>query len=356
MQTKYLFIDRDGTLINEPADQQVDCLAKLNFMPGVFTALRALQTANYRLVMVTNQDGLGTAAFTRQSFDVVQNFMLKVFSSQGIEFDDVLICPHFTADNCECRKPKLGLLLPYLLRQDIDQANSYVIGDRATDLLFAERLQCQGLQIGAATGLNWKAIVERIIHKPRLATRKRITAETEISIKVNLDQSDEVLVATGIGMFDHMLEQVLKYARMSAVIQAKGDLHIDAHHTIEDVAITFGQAIYSALGDKFGIERYAFVLPMDEAKAEISLDISGRAYTQFNAVFSTHTIGDLPTEMIPHFFQSFASGLQATLHVNLTGDNAHHVCEAGFKALGQVLRQAMRRTGLTIPSTKGVLC
>lgn len=359
-QTKYLFIDRDGTLIAEPADEQVDSLEKLLFLPGVFTALNQLQSAGYCLVIVSNQDGLGTDSFTQDNFEQPQAMMLKIFQSQGITFEDVLICPHFESDNCLCRKPKLGLLMDYLVEQTIDKKNSYVIGDRESDMKLAKNLGIPGLKIGpvpieSAQISNWESIARLIIEKPRVAALQRKTTETDIRIALDLDREGEISIKSGLGFFDHMLEQIIKHAGISASISIDGDLDIDDHHTIEDTALSLGTAIREALGDKTGIERFGFLLPMDEAQAVIALDLSGRSFCRFDCDFKREKVGGLSTEMIAHFFKSFAGGLQATLQIEITGSNAHHMCEAAFKGVGRTLRQAIARNNASIPSTKGVL-
>lgn len=355
MSKKYCFIDRDGTLIVEPDDQQIDTLEKLDFMPGVFSALKLLQQAGFYLVMVSNQDGLGTPAFPYNQFSESQQMMLRVFKSQGILFEEILICPHRAEENCGCRKPEVGLLMNYLIDQSIDMTQSIVIGDRASDLDLAKRLGITGYQIGTKTVPNWETLVEVILNTARYASLNRTTNETKVLIQVNLDASGASIINTGIGFFDHMLEQIVKQANIQANIQVIGDLNVDAHHTIEDTAITFGMVLKKALGDKFGIERYGYSLPMDEAAATVLLDLSGRCYCSFKGDFSVPMLGEMPTEMIGHFYESFARGLCATIQVELKGKNNHHICEAGFKALGRALGKAIIRSSSSIPSTKGVL-
>lgn len=352
-QKKYLFIDRDGTLIAEPSDEQVDHIEKLNFLNGVFTALSRLQQAGYELVMVSNQDGLGTPQFPQITFEIPHKVMLKVFQSQGIQFLDVRVCPHFADQECECRKPKIGLLLDYVTAQSIDKAQSYVIGDRDTDLKLAKNLGINGIQI--SDSMPWERIADEILNKPRSATVKRKTNETNIELFVNLDQSGAIHVATGIHFFNHMLEQIIKHANISATINVQGDIAVDDHHSVEDTAIALGEAIRQALGDKRGIGRYGFVLPMDESQATVSLDLSGRAFCQWECEIDREKVGDMATEMVPHFFKSLADSLQATLHIRITGNNTHHKIEAAFKAVGRVLRQAIQRENNDIPSTKGML-
>jgi imidazoleglycerol-phosphate dehydratase/histidinol-phosphatase len=354
-QFKYLFIDRDGTLIDEPEDKQIDAIEKLAFLPGVFSALQKFKQAGFKLVMVSNQDGLGTDSFPHEDFDKPHDKMLEIFASQGIIFDDMLICPHLPADQCECRKPKVGLLMEYLRDQKIDRLHSYVIGDRITDMQLAENLGVNAIQYGAAGFEGWDEIVGHIIDKPRIAEMKRNTNETKIDIWVNLDESGKREISTGIGFYDHMLDQVAKHSGMSVRIICQGDLEIDDHHTIEDVAIAFGSAVRAALGDKLGIARYGFLLPMDESLAQVALDLSGRFYCQFKADFNRDKVGEMSTELVSHFFHSFSEGLKATLNLQISGKNAHHMVEAGFKALGRALGQAIAKTSNELPSTKGML-
>lgn len=352
---KYIFIDRDGTLIVEPDDKQIDSIDKLQFMPGVFSALERLQRCGYRLIMVSNQDGLGTDSFPLTDFQAPHDLMLKVFRSQEIEFDDVLICPHFSTDNCACRKPEIGLLTDIILRQDMDKSNSYVLGDRDTDLQLAERLGCNGILVTGEGEGSWSAIVDGILNKPRTAIVKRVTKETAISISINLDQSGEVRIQTENDFFSHMLEQIIKHAGISAVIEVQGDWSVDDHHSVEDTAIALGQALAQALGDKRGISRFGFLLPMDESCAQIALDLSGRRFCQFEAAFTRESVGGIATEMFKHFFISFADGLGANLHIQISGENTHHMVEVAFKGLGRTLKQAIARSGDSVPSTKGVL-
>ena len=354
-QVDYLFIDRDGTLIEEPADEQVDSLEKLQFMPGVFTALNQLQNAGYTLVLISNQDGLGTSSFSEESFNIPQKMMLQIFKSQGIQFEAILICPHWGSDKCDCRKPKLGLVMDYLKNQTINIKNSFVIGDRESDCQLAHNMGIQSIQIGTAPTFNWIDIANTILNRPRTARIQRKTNETNITVDINLDKQNDINIETGIGFFDHMLEQLFKHSGFSGQIQCHGDLIIDDHHTVEDIAIALGEGFKEALGNKRGIERYGFLLPMDEAQAQIAIDLSGRAYCRFEGSFQRDSINGLSTEMIPHFFYSFAQGLQGTLQISVTGSNSHHQAEACFKGLGRVLRQAIKREGNELPSTKGVL-
>lgn len=355
MQKKILFIDRDGTLIKEPADKQIDSLEKLEFLPGVFAALLQLKQAGYSLVMVSNQDGLGTASFPQETFDLPHQMMLNVFRSQGIEFDDILICPHAPHAGCECRKPKIGLVQKYLIEQKIERKNSYVIGDRETDLQLAINMGITGIRIAESGVKDWAEIVEHILCKPRVASLQRNTHETKITATVNLDNPQAIQIQTGIGFFDHMLEQLAKHGSFGLQLSVQGDLHIDDHHTVEDVGIVLGQVLSEALADKRGIARYGFLLPMDESQAQVALDLAGRFYFSFIGHFSREKIGDLSTELIPHFFRSLAENLKATLHIEVRGENAHHMAEALFKAVGRTLRQAFTKVDESLPTTKGVL-
>ncbi|MDC0535589.1 bifunctional histidinol-phosphatase/imidazoleglycerol-phosphate dehydratase HisB [Francisellaceae bacterium] len=352
---KYLFIDRDGTLINEPEDKQIDSVEKLDFLPGIFSAMETLQKQNFKLVMVSNQDGLGTSSFPETEFKAPHELMMSIFTSQGIKFDEVLICPHFPEDNCNCRKPEVGLVLEYLKSQCIDRKNSYVIGDRETDLKLAENMGIEGIQIGSEQYKDWSDIINYLVHKPRTASIARKTNETNIKVNVNLDQPGQINVETGIGFFDHMLEQLAKHSGISLTIQANGDLHIDDHHTVEDIGIAIGQAIREALGDKLGIARYGFLLPMDESLVQVALDLSGRFTCIINANYSRDKVGELSTEMVKHFFYSLAEGMRANLHITVKGENAHHMVEGTFKSFGRALGQAIKQVSSELPTTKGML-
>ncbi|MGH8139805.1 MAG: bifunctional histidinol-phosphatase/imidazoleglycerol-phosphate dehydratase HisB [Steroidobacteraceae bacterium] len=350
-----LFVDRDGTLIEEPPDRQVDSLAKIRFMPGVFAALAALKRRGFRLVMVTNQDGLGTPSFTRSAFEEVQCFVLQAFGSQGIEFEAVFICPHFEADGCECRKPRTALVRQFIQQAAVDLAASAMIGDRDTDLEFARNLGIRGVcvQRHGDAAQTWAAAV-RLLTERRTHVERR-TNETSIDVRIGLDSTTPTRIDTGIGFLDHMIEQLARHAGLSLELTCKGDLAVDEHHTVEDCAIALGEGLRRALGSKLGIARYGFVLPMDEAEARVAIDLSGRAFAQFEGRFHRERVGGLPTELVPHFFRSFAEALGAAVHVSVTGENAHHMIEACFKAVGRALRQAIRRESDELPSTKGVL-
>jgi imidazoleglycerol-phosphate dehydratase/histidinol-phosphatase len=354
-QTKVLFVDRDGTLIEEPPDEQVDAIAKIRFMPDVFAALRQARKLGFKLAMVTNQDGLGSETFPQKDFDVPNQFMMDVFSSQGIEFDAVFVCPHRKTDGCDCRKPKTQLVERFVREQGVDLAASAMIGDRDTDLEFAKNLGVRGIRVrrhGSADE-TWPAILRSL--SERKATVKRKTKETDIEVRVNLDASAPVRIVTGIGFFDHMLEQIAKHGGFALTLDCKGDLEIDEHHTVEDCALALGEALRNALGDKVGIARYGFVLPMDEAQVRVAIDLSGRAYGVFEGKFNREAVGGLPTELVPHFFKSLAEALKAAVHVTITGENTHHMIEACFKGTGRALRQAFRRESDELPSTKGIL-
>lgn len=354
-QQKILFIDRDGTLIVEPEDKQIDRLDKLALMPNVIPALLSLKEAGYRFVMVTNQDGLGTASFPQEAFTAPHEIMLSLFASQGIYFEAVHICPHFFEDNCRCRKPEVGLVMDYLVSQQIDRAYSYVIGDRVTDLQLADKMGIQGVLIGSDKTPSWDEIVNHIKGKSRHATVIRKTKETDIEITVDLDNNEKNSIQTGIAFFDHMLSQLAKHGGFSLEAKVKGDIEIDDHHTVEDTALALGQALHQALGDKKGIGRYGFVLPMDEALAQVAIDICGRSYFDFQGRFPREKIGLLSTECVPHFFRSLAEDLGAALHISIQGENTHHMIEAIFKAVGRSLRQAFQTVDNSIPSTKGIL-
>jgi len=341
------FLDRDGTLLCEPPEtRQIDSLEKLRILPGVVEGLKQLQKRGFTLVMVSNQDGVGTSAFPKRKFEEPQKEFLGELARQGITFADVFICPHLAEENCACRKPKTGLVKSFLRRNDIDLASSLMIGDRETDEEFAKNLGIRFVRM------------ETNGRFPRFATIKRTTKETDISVFLNIDGSGMSDIATGIGFLDHMLALLAKNALIDLTLQAKGDLTVDEHHTVEDAALALGTALSQALGDKRGIERYGFLLPMDEALAEVAVDLSGRSYFIFEGVFKREYVGELPTELVAHFFESFAQALKCNLHMTIRrGVNEHHKVEALFKALGRSLRQAFRRCPYErgIPSTKGSL-
>jgi len=354
-QKKILFIDRDGTLIEEPSDFQVDRIDKLNFKPDVIPSLLRFKKAGFSFVMISNQDGLGTSSLPSNDFTFPHEFMLRVFQSQGITFEAIRICPHLPVDGCDCRKPKIGLVLDYLVEQKIDRENSYVIGDRETDSLFAANLGIKSIRLGDINSCTWTEVTNQILSQSRSAVLTRKTNETEICVKINLDHNDEININTGLGFFDHMLEQLAKHAGINLSLLVKGDLNIDDHHTIEDAGIALGEAMRKALGDKLGVARYGFMLPMDESLAQVAIDLSGRSYFIFKGKFNREKVGDLSTELISHFFRSFAESLKATLHIKVTGENNHHMIESIFKAVGRSLRQALGKVDNSLPSTKGLL-
>jgi imidazoleglycerol-phosphate dehydratase / histidinol-phosphatase len=351
---RVLFIDRDGTLIVEPPDQQIDSLSKLRLVDGVIPALLKLRDAGYVFVMVSNQDGLGTIGFPESAFREPHEFLRRLLSSQGVTFEAEFICPHFEQDACACRKPRTGLLDDYLRTHVIDRENSYVIGDRDTDLELARNLGIGAFRVATgAQGQSWSDISEQLASRQRVGRVTRRTKETDISVAVNLDRESPISVATGLGFFDHM--QIARHGGFSLHLTCKGDLQIDEHHTVEDCALALGEAVRKALGDKRGIQRYGFLLPMDEALAQVAIDLSGRSYFVFEGRFGRDQVGQLPTELVPHFFRSLADALGAAINLKVTGENTHHQIEACFKAVGRALREAIRITGAELPSTKGAL-
>lgn len=356
MAQRILFIDRDGTLVEEPADFQVDDVSKVRLVANVLPSLLELRDNGYRFVMVSNQDGLGTNSFPEQQFKQSQEHILALFGSQGIQFDEIFICPHTAADGCECRKPRAGLLTGYLAANNIDLAASAVIGDRPTDIELAERIGVRGFLIdGDDAAQSWSAIVTALCYCDRQAQVDRRTKETNISVAVNLDTDAPVAITTGIGFYDHMLEQIAKHGGFSLSVRCVGDTEIDDHHTVEDTAICLGSALRKALGNKLGIGRYGFIVPMDESEAQVSMDLSGRANFVFEGRFPRERVGEMSTEMVQHFFSSLSDALGAALHIQVRGENTHHMVEACFKSVGRALRQAVRRDGNALPSTKGTL-
>jgi imidazoleglycerol-phosphate dehydratase/histidinol-phosphatase len=354
MSRKILFVDRDGCLIEEPADQQIDSYEKFALLPGVIAALQRMVGAGYELVMVTNQDGLGTASFPEAQFQGPHDLLLRLLASQGIVFHEVLIDRSFAHEGRDTRKPGVGMMRHYLADDSWSRAASAMIGDRETDLLFAANLGVRGLRVGPA-GVGWDQVAHQLLDAPRTATVTRNTKETRITVSVDLDRVAEPKAHTGLGFFDHMLEQIGKHGGFALELRCDGDIGIDEHHTIEDCALALGQALRQALGDKRGIGRYGFTLPMDESAASAKLDLSGRPYFVFEGSFPRERVGEVPTELVGHFFRSLCETLGANLHLSVSGDNAHHMVEACFKVTARALRQAIVRVGSELPSTKGAL-
>ncbi len=363
---KVLFIDRDGTIIVEPIeDEQVDSLEKLEFLPGAISNLRKIvEQLDYKLVMVTNQDGLGTDSFPEDTFWPAHNKMLKTLEGEGVVFDDIVIDRTFAHENAPTRKPETGLLTEYL-KGDYDLANSYVFGDRESDIQLAENLGAKAIFIAeevneraALTTMSWDEIFSFLQMPPRKAEVTRVTKETDIAISLNLDGVGTCKNDTGLGFFDHMLDQLGKHSGANLTVKVKGDLHIDEHHTIEDTALALGEAYAEAIGDKRGINRYGFLLPMDEALAQVAIDFSGRPWLVWEADFKREKVGDMPTEMFMHFFKSFSDAAKCNLNVKVEGDNEHHKIESIFKAFAKAIKMAVKRNpdelGL-LPSTKGTL-
>lgn len=356
--TPILFIDRDGTLIEEPDDFQIDAYEKIRFVRDAIPALLRLRDAGYQFVIVSNQDGLGTEGYPRESFDGPNNLMLQIFESQGIVFRDVLIDETWPHENKPTRKPGLGMMVNYLQDRSIDWARSAMVGDRPTDIEFAVNLNIRGFQLKTEQfggEWDWNAIAHELADAPRRATVQRNTKETRIRVDVDLDRVAEPSIHTGLPFFDHMLEQIGKHGGFALQVRTEGDLHIDEHHTVEDTALALGQALREALGDKRGIGRYGFTLPMDETLASAALDFSGRPYFVFDGEFRRERVGDLPTELVPHFFRSVCDAAGLNLNLRVQGDNDHHKVEACFKSVARALRQAIRREGAELPSTKGTL-
>lgn len=360
-----IFIDRDGTIIKEPDDEQVDSLDKLEFVPGVISALRVLQANGYELVMVTNQDGLGTSSFPEETFWPAHNKMLKTLEGEGVTFTNQLIDRTFPHENAPTRKPGIGLLTEYL-KGDYDIENSFVIGDRATDVKLAQNLGAKGIFLGNSAlspegtwyaSEDWRKIAKKILDSQRYGLVKRSTRETDIEVEVILDGEGRCDINTGLKFFDHMLSQIPHHSGISLKLHCKGDLEVDEHHTMEDCAIALGEALHMALGDKRGLERYGFALPMDESKAMVLLDFGGRSEFVWKVVFTREYVGDTPTEMFKHFFKSLADAMHANLHIEASGENNHHLIEGVFKAFARALKTAIARDpfNLKLPSSKGVI-
>ena len=350
---KAIFIDRDGTLLSEPADEQIDSLDKVSFVPGAISGLKALCGLGYELVMASNQDGLGTPAFPEETFWPAQNLLLNTLKGEGIVFDDILIDRHFPEDGSPCRKPGTGMFGKYL-DGSYDLAASWVIGDRETDLQLAANLGAKGLQVGP---LSWAQIAETIRSTERSAAISRKTAETDITLRVDLDGVGTSCVDTGVKFLDHMLQQLVTHGGIALELRCKGDLEVDEHHTVEDCAIVLGEALRKALGDKRGIDRYGFALPMDESRAIVLLDFGGRSELVWDVQFTREYVGDMPTELFQHFFKSLANAMQANIYVQARGENNHHLAEGIFKAFARSLKQAVRRNVFSydLPSSKGLL-
>jgi imidazoleglycerol-phosphate dehydratase / histidinol-phosphatase len=378
---RILFIDRDGTLIKEaPPTYQLDSFSKLEFYPDMFLYMRKIaEELDYELVMVTNQDGLGTASFPEDTFWPVHNLVMTSLVNENIHFSEVCIDRSFPDEHKPTRKPGTGMLTKYLNNPAYDIANSFVIGDRITDMQLAKNLGCKGFWLNVDEGLgaaeikdtiaalkedtiviaspHWKDIYNYLKLPPRIVTHERNTNETKISVTVNLDGTGKASINTGLGFFDHMLDQIARHGNIDLNVVCKGDLHIDEHHTIEDTGIALGEAILKALGDKRGIERYAFVLPMDECLVQVALDFGGRNWIVWDAEFKREKIGEMPTEMFFHFFKSFSDAAKCNLNIKVEGDNEHHKIESIFKAFAKCIKQTVKRdvNNNALPSTKGVL-
>ena len=352
---KVIFIDRDGTILVEPSDEQIDSFEKFHFVPGAISALKFLRNhTDYELVMVSNQDGLGTDSYPEDTFWPTQNLMLEILKGEGVVFDAIFIDRSFPEDNLPTRKPGTAMLTSYL-DGTYDLAASWVIGDRSTDAQLAKNLGCKSLILGP--GMDWTKISELVFAGERIAEVSRKTKETDIEIRVNIDGDGKSDIQTGLGFFDHMLEQIAKHGLIDLYIRCKGDLNVDEHHTIEDTAIALGECILKALGDKRGIERYGFCLPMDDCLCQVALDFGGRPWLVWDAEFHRERIGEMPTEMFLHFFKSLSDAARMNLNIQAVGDNEHHKIEGIFEALARSLRMAVRRdvSHFQLPSSKGVL-
>ena len=356
-QQKILFIDRDGTLIREPEDEQIDAFEKLRFTEGMFQHLGFIRrNLDFRFVMVSNQDGLGTPSFPEDTFWPVHNFIMQALEDEGITFDEQLIDRHFPEDNAPTRKPGTGMVEKYMNNPSYDIENSYVIGDRDTDEQLARNIGCKALILGR-DGMTWAKIAELLFAGERTAEVKRTTKETDIYIKVNLDGNGHCDIQTGLGFFDHMLEQIGKHGMIDLTIHTHGDLEVDEHHTIEDTALALGECLLKALGDKRGIERYGYALPMDDCMCSVCLDFGGRPWLVWDAEFKREKVGEMPTEMFLHFFKSLSDAAKMNLNIKAEGQNEHHKIEGIFKALARALKMAIRRDiyHYQLPSTKGTL-
>ena len=354
---RLLFIDRDGTLIKEPADEQIDSFEKLEFVEGVFRNLGFIRkNLDFEFVMVSNQDGLGTDSFPEDTFWPVHNFILQTLKGEGIEFDNILIDRHFPEDNHPCRKPGTGMLTEYINNPEYDLANSYVIGDRETDAQLAANLGCKALILGK-DDITWEKIAEILFAGERTAEITRTTHETDITVRINLDGTGKCDIQTGLGFFDHMLEQIGRHGMMDLYVRCNGDLHVDEHHSIEDTGIVLGECLLKALGDKRGIERYGYTLPMDDCLCQVALDFGGRPWLVWDAEFHCEKVGEMPTEMFLHFFKSVSDAAKMNLNIKAEGDNEHHKIEGIFKAFARSIRMAVKRDiyHYQLPSTKGAL-
>ena len=354
MKKKVIFVDRDGTILVEPDDEQIDSLEKFAFVPGAISGLRSLMGLGYELVIASNQDGLGTESFPENTFWPVQDKMLGILEGEGVFFDDILIDSSFPEDLLPTRKPGIGMFGKYL-GDDYDMGESYVIGDRETDMELARNLGATGLLLSKEQG--WRAISETIRATERCSVISRKTSETDIYVRLDLDAKGPSEIDTGLKFFDHMLTQIVHHGGVALTVKCKGDLEVDEHHTIEDVGIALGEALKEALGDKRGTERYGFALPMDESSALVLLDFGGRSELVWNVTFTREYIGDVPTEMFRHFFKSLSDAARCNLRIDAVGENNHHIAEACFKAFARALRQAVRRDvfNYDLPSSKGLL-
>ncbi|MEZ7500255.1 bifunctional histidinol-phosphatase/imidazoleglycerol-phosphate dehydratase HisB [Flavobacterium sp. Arc3] len=376
---KVLFIDRDGTMVLEPEGYQLDNLSKLEFYPKAFQYLAKIaKELEYELVMVTNQDGLGTDSFPEDTFWPTQNFILRAFENEGVLFDDIFVDRSFPEDNAPTRKPRTGMLLKYIDNPAYDLANSFVLGDRLTDVELAKNLGAKAIFLNTTEGIgsneiaskreeldevitlqtmDWKVIYEFLKLEARSATIERKTSETDIFISLNLDGTGKSKIETGIAFFDHMLDQIARHGQMDLEILVKGDLEVDEHHTIEDTAIALGEVFAKALGNKLGIERYGFCLPMDDCLAQVAIDFGGRNWLVWETEFKREMVGKMPTEMFLHFFKSFSDGAKANINIKAEGQNEHHKIEAIFKAFAKAIKVAVKRDTekMILPSTKGML-
>ena len=356
---RLLFIDRDGTIIKEPADEQIDSFEKLEFVEGAITNLSFIRKKlDFEFVMVSNQDGLGTASFPEDTFWPVHNFILKTLHGEGIDFDDMLIDRHFPEDNHPDRKPGTGMLKKYIEnKEEYDLANSYVIGDRESDAQLAKNLGCKFLKITAGDSSSWEAAAEILFAGERTAEITRTTHETDITVRVNLEGTGKCDIQTGLGFFDHMLEQIGKHGMIDLYVRCNGDLHVDEHHSIEDTGIVLGECLLKALGDKRGIERYGYTLPMDDCLCQVALDFGGRPWLIWDAEFHREKIGEMPTEMFFHFFKSVSDAAKMNLNIKAEGDNEHHKIEGIFKAFARSIKMAVKRDiyHYQLPSSKGML-